>query len=199
MSLFENPPYLEKHQALTQAMGEFIGRFSLIEGSLLMLFATSLGISNTHAAAIINPVKTFSLALEMTDASVQFKLKGAPQLVYWNSLVSYIRELSGDRNFIAHSPIVIHSDGQSPDQMTTENTRPLIGPVLSGYLLDVERIPPMDDTEVSELVEDVTVALEHLTLFTEAFLKQDTSQQKFLSPISRRRQPRKQRLADSRK
>lgn len=186
--------FAEKENQLHRAAGALLSRFSNLETQLMFTYSQALSVPHATAAALLAPVKTFSLSLEMTNSAVQLKIAGTPATAYWNSLVEYIRELSGDRNFVAHTPVVAHGAG-APSTVDWAEVTPRVGPSMVGHFIGIEKIPALDESEVLELVADTQQAIELLMDFTSALAEQTTSQQKFASPVARRRPTRKQRQA----
>lgn len=195
--------YFSKRREMSNLIGEAITTWAYIEAMLLNHFAQSLRISPRRAANILIHVKSFSLLLSIVDAATKDALDGDPEIVHWNSLVEYARELSGDRNFIAHTPmsddapILFETDGLVGHDWN--KAEPKIGPSLSTQLAKNERIPPMDAQEIWELNADFRQAENALRDFLKYRISPDPSQSKFREPISRRRPSRKLRLEESRK
>ena len=97
--------YANKLNILNSKCGEFIGRFSKLEEEIVTLAIWSLKMDYNSGAAALQTFKNFTPLLEFTHSLLKNRLTEHKHL---NSLVEAIRELSGDRNFVAHSYIVIH-------------------------------------------------------------------------------------------
>lgn len=185
----------KKRDALAQALGHAISRWANIEYNLVTIFAKATGTSLKMAASILRQVKTFSLLLDMCHAAVRCRLEGTAELVYWQSLVEYARELSGDRNYMAHHALILHAPGP-PESMPPELVEPKIGPNILAVMAradDGKRVP-LDKTEIEELLADFQQLLVALMGFSNAFETGTTSLDKYCSPIERRRPPRNERL-----
>ena len=180
---------IAKRDELASALGNAISRWANAEFALVSIFATATRLEMSMAAAILTNIRAFSLLSDICNSAVRHRLNGARELVYWNSLVEYVVELSGDRNYIAHKAMIFHGTGLS--HFDGENT---IGPdllsVLSG---DVKIRLPVDVHELRQLLEDFQQLIELLVDFDQALKKDATSQEKYFVPIVRRRPPRKQR------
>lgn len=190
--------YLSKEAALHRAVGDAITRWARLEWALVETFSNAIGCPNKTGAAIFSNVKTFSLLLDITNSAVQCRLSENQEIKHWNSLVEYIRELSGDRNYMAHTGTVAYAPGH-PDEVDWAIAEAKIGPSTINYLHGNNRFEPMDTLEAEELSRDMQQALEFTMEFSHALANGKTSQEKFYSPISRRRPTRKQRLEDAKK
>lgn len=185
------PDHVMKERAVVHsAVGELIGRWANLELQLAMLFATALKLTPTNASLLLVHIKTFSLTMDLVDAAVKINLADRPRQ-RWNSLVGYIRELSGDRNYVAHTPAVFHL--KNPNEAENWGAAEVkVGPPTLGHLAQTGRLEPIGLEELAQLIEDIQEAL-HLTLDFQNDLKQPASNEKFATEIVRRRPPRKQR------
>jgi hypothetical protein len=93
--------YLVRESSLHYAIGVAISNFSLVEVHLLRTHAAASGQSIADAAALFSLFKNFTLALQVADLSIKRHLSDERNVDWWVSLVEYLRELSGDRNFEA--------------------------------------------------------------------------------------------------
>jgi hypothetical protein len=201
--------YSEKLNTLYRHLGIAIDRWSHLETLLVETFAISVGITQEHSAAILQHMIAFSLRFSVVNSSVAVKLKGSEALTFWNSLVEYIRELSGDRNYMAHTNTVAMmqtwkgpSDTSIPYHLTDEDwadADPAIGPALIAAILEDHGKQPMFNSEIVELINDFEEATKFLIAFNNALARGTTSQEIFSSPIVRPRPSRKIRLAETRK
>jgi hypothetical protein len=163
--------------------GMTISRFAVLETYLVLLFAECLGVPRNVAAALLQPVRNFTTTLDIVDVAVRHKIETQNALSYWTSLLDYIRELSGDRNYLAHTP-VMQFDGVLDDPLH------LIGPPLVTIIAgDLPRIMMMPETEVRELSRDVEQAVDMCVALWVAVSKGPLPD-KFSRPIERRRPPR---------
>lgn len=184
---------LESRYALEEALYTEIGRaisnWSWIEFHLISHFQHALKISRRRAVHILEPVTNFSLSLKIIDAANKDILDDEPQLIYWTSLVGYIRELSSDRNMLAHYPV------QSP--YTAEHfdidPQPYVGPTDPEYSAKQarRRLLPLD--EVRDLVLDFELAAILLADFSRWRFSNHPSPERFLKPIERNRPGRTER------
>ena len=188
-----------KESLLAHALGHAVSRWANVEFGIVSVFATATGMKPSMAAAILRNVKTFSLLLDMCHSAVQHRLRGAPELIYWNSLVKYAGELSGDRNYMAHNSMVLHAPG--PPETTPEHlVEPKIGPnVLAALAGEGEKRGPLDEAEITALLEDFQHLVELFMDFDKALKAHATSQEKYRGPVVRRRPPRSQRLEAARR
>lgn len=190
--------YAQKEMQIAAMVGLAMSRWANLKHALLQLFSVATSMPPVSAARFLAPIKTFSLSLDLTHAALKERLAGHPELVFCNSLIDYIRELSGDRNFIAHTAIVAHGPG-SPTTVDWAKAEPKIGPAVGAYLLGIEKIPPMSIADVVEIREDIQEAGGLVIDFFLALESGKPLPQKYHKPVSRRRPPRKERLVAGRK
>lgn len=182
--------YATREAELYRAVGDAVSRWARLEVSLLQTFAIALGIPVQTAAALLQQIQSFSLALDLTDSAVQAKLQRGAGTTHWNSLVKHLKELSSERNYIAHNTTVAHGPGSpeaGPDWLSAV---PKIGPSIVGHLTG-KRFRPVDAAEVSELVKDFQHVLEALTAFHQALQSGEASLQKLPERVPRRGPQRK--------
>lgn len=188
-------PVQVKRDALAQALGHAISRWTNVELAFVATFSTATNMPNNMSASILRNIRNFSTILNMTNSAVQWNLKGTEAITYWKSLVEYAQELSGDRNYMAHQAMVLHSPGP-PDTVDPELVKPKIGPnvlaALAGGPTDIHR--SLDEAEILEILADFQYLLESVMEFDQALKDDATSQTKFSNTIRRRRPPRKERL-----
>lgn len=190
--------YHEKERRLMEAVGRAITRWGNLEFQLLETFSAATKLPLKTTTALFSNIQTFSLKLTLVN-SVMCEALHEQYLPHWNSLVEYIRELSGDRNHLAHMPMVMHGHGP-PDQVNPDAVDPLIGPSSAKSILKTEdRRDPMDFLEVEQLVEDFQEAVELIMSLTKAMQQPPPLPAKFAQPVVRRRAPAKQRRENARK
>jgi hypothetical protein len=182
--------YATREADLNGAVGDAVSRWARLDFVLLQIFATALAIPMLTAASLFHHIKAFSLALDLTDSAVQSKLQGASGTTHWKSLVKYVRELSSERNYIAHTTIVAHGPGSPESGPDWLSTFPRIGPSIIGHLIG-KQFRPVDVAEVRELVKDFQHAIEALMKFHQALQAGEASLQKLPERIPRRRSHRK--------
>lgn len=192
----------EKQVALTSALGRAITRWAAVEMALVEIFISATGMQKDMAVAVLRPVKTFRLLMDMCNAAVRIRLADNPCLRHWNSLVDYANELSGDRNYMAHNAMVFHSPGD-PQKVDVGLVEPKIGPDILAALayesVDANSFErSLSAEEILELLEDFHELVEALFSFRKAWETGTTSQDKYLKPIERRRPPRNKRLEAAR-
>jgi hypothetical protein len=171
--------YERKMLSLHAQVGVAVSHFSLIETHLVRIFAISLNIPIELAIRMLAPVRNFTTVLDIIDPLVRHRLVGTAAMPYWTSLLDYVRELSGDRNYLAHTPL-IRSTGDEP------RIGPSVASILTG---ETPRIDPMTAGDVSEIILDFEQAAVFLTDFVQA-LEPRPLPEKFSQPVPRRRPPR---------
>jgi hypothetical protein len=177
----------DMYDDLASAVGIGISAFALLEVHLATLFATCLGLPTNVTARMLMPVKTFSLMLDMLDVVARHKIGSLGALPYWLTLLEYIRELSGDRNFIAHTPIVVHH-ATSEERELGDIGGPLLGPDLRAFMAGEVKRNPIEVAEVREVAEDFTHAGNLVQVLQRAIV--NSSLETLSRPIERRRPPR---------
>lgn len=198
--------YAKKEAQLAQAIGTAVSRWARLEHAIMSTFATATGLKQRTTAALFIHVKNSSLLLDMTDIAVRHLFldeeeqdnRKRPEITYWTSIVQYIRELSGDRNYIAHTDIVAHGEG-NPDEADWALAEPMIGPSQAAYFAGQDRFIPIGVGEVYELINDMQQVIEALMDFQRDLAARSTSQPKYHEPIARRRPSRKQRQEAARR
>ncbi len=132
--------------------------------------------------------------LEPVDTATKEMIQGGKVGVYWASAVEYVRELSGDRNHVAHVPLVLHA--KEPYEFR-------LGPSLIDYYaglgIDAPRREALDVPKLNELVKDFEAAYAVILDFCEAVQLCGPLPHKYFEPVARRRPPRKQRLEAARR
>jgi hypothetical protein len=169
--------------------------FAMIETQLGFLFAASVSLPIDISTRMLSPVKNFSTTLEIIDVAVRYKLKGSGALPYWLSLLEYIRELSGDRNYLAHTPMINHMPQTGTFPIDPQQAQPLLGPPVSAFLGVIVRRPPLDASEILEIIRDFEEAVKFTGDLNTAIAH--GSLDKLSQPIERRRPPRGKRPATS--
>jgi hypothetical protein len=168
-----------------------MSKWAALETQLLELAAWGLQMNLKSTAKLTSSFKTFSLSLEFTQSVCQARLKDTK---YLNTLVDLIREVSGDRNFIAHTQVVGHGPGD-PSTIDWALVEPKVGPALKEHFAgDQQKRDPMDTKEVSEIVEDI----QHLVSLTMDFTKVLKTGEPFPGKFHKRVEPRRPRLAERR-
>lgn len=195
--------YTEKLGELCASLGFAVARWANLEGQLLLLAGDALGLDDPKdMASIMAPLRSFSALLEFVDACVKIKLTSHGQVRHWNSLHEFIRELSGDRNFLAHQGIVAHNAGDANDPgFDWSKATPKVGPSMSAAIQGPEswKIAPMDIEEVEELAEDFQLAILFVMDLRQELLRHGPLPERFFEPVSRRRPSRGERRAQSRR
>ena len=188
-------PQESKQSLLAHALGHAVSRWANVEFNVVSIFATATKIPLNLASNVLGNVKTFSLLLDMCHSAVQYRLRDAPELDYWNSVVEYAKELSGDRNYMVHNAMVIHSPGP-PDSTPPDLCEVKIGPDVRAALAGKpEKRTPFDHNELTELLQDFQELVELLMRFNEWLANGATSPEKYRAPVVRRRPPRSKRRA----
>lgn len=187
-------PHAEKNYAvyhtklidLQQRVGEAVALWANLEFAVLHLTASSLRLSLNDAASLTTAFKSFALMLDFTDRSMKMFLSGRREIVYWNSLCELIRELSGDRNYIAHQGIVAHGELE-PQAADWAFVVPKVGPTYASHFLDKSNREPMDSAEVAEISNDIQHLIEVTMEFNNDLGGPRPLPQKYSDKVSRRR------------
>lgn len=187
------PKSRARRDALWLHVGAAMSGFSYLETNLMFLFSVCIGLPINVAARMLAPTKNFSLTLSIINVVVCHKVTPLGALPYWASLYDYIIELSGDRNYIAHTGIVYHGAGHPELTVSQDALEPKIGPSVSSHLMEDLRKDPMPLHEVIELCRDFDQA-SGLVQALQLALPQSLPE-KFFQPIVRRRPPRDKRRA----
>ncbi|MRU15660.1 hypothetical protein FDP25_09480 [Roseovarius sp. A21] len=148
------------------------------------------------AFKLLSSFRAFSSLLDFVDSAVRIRIKDEHEVSFWNSLVEYIRELSGDRNHIAHNPVVAHGN-EDPLEEDWDTVTPKVGPAPSSIATGRQKIHPMPAEELVELHNDFQFVCEILKEYNHAKATLHSLPDKFLQPISRRRPSRSERQAQN--
>jgi len=201
-AMAESHPFDAKTNDLLSAVGDVLTRWARLEFVLAMTFQAATRLPLKMVAAILIKIKTFSLTLDIVDSVVKRRLSDIEestgqrqkQLVFWNSLIEYVRELSGDRNFLAHTAVVIFGPGNNnqsgPDWNKAE---PFIGPspipIIAGQMKNFR----VGVIEAKEIALDIQETIQMLQDFAKTLETDTISQDRFFKPITRRRPRRADR------
>lgn len=167
---------------LAHGVGRCLTLWSGLEMMLLGACSFALGKTPGETGRLMSVMLSFSAKLQFVDIAMSDWLeKTGRSPRFWKSLVEYIRELSGDRNFIAHVPILIHTGENN------EVTGVFIGPSPDTMWGGNEKRDPMDLNEVLEVYQDIRQASLFLTTFMSALQLDEASPEIFGLPIGRRR------------
>lgn len=184
--------FARKERELFTTVGEVMSLWARIEFHLLRIFTLALGIKIETAASLLYPVKTFSLAMDLTNAAVRSRV-GNENIRSWTTLVEYIRELSGDRNYMAHTTTLAYMPTADLGEADYAKALCKIGPSITGHLVGQERKNPIDLAEATEIALDIQQAIDLLTAFHDRLGSGDASIENFDEPVVRRRPPRNRR------
>jgi len=192
----EPPGSLAEYNALKaefhQALGEAITEWAEVEYVLEHLFGLVVGGHGHTSRLILDPVLAFSVRAQIIDAMVRDRLgTEKDQNVYWNSLNEYLRELAGDRNFIAHAPLISHHYPKEEGRPRRMGGWPML--TWPRGLLHEQRILPMGTDDLREIRADFKHARELCGALCEALKSAPRLYGKLLQPIVRRRPPRAER------
>lgn len=187
-----NDPLRQRKFLLERAVGDAVGRWANLEAQLALIFANALRLSTRDACKLLVKVKTFSLMLDLVDAAVKIRLPDDAH-ARWNSIVALVRELSGDRNYIAHTSIVLHGPGDPNDPSVWKDADAKIGPSIIAHMAELRKKDPISLEEALELIEDIQQAVELIMEFSALFQTPDASRDTLVTKIARRRPPRAQR------
>ena len=172
-----------------------ISKWSSVEVGILSLFAVTNEISMQRAAAIASTFNGFSPLLGITDKSIRERFQGDRHneaIQYWNQLSEYVRELSGDRNNMAHSPIVIHS-AEEPDWDAPNSSAAVsVGPSPLLWLADSHK-RTLTSAELCELELDFVHATNCIFQFSSMVTGKTPFPEKSAAQFERRRPPRSSR------
>ena len=183
-------------RAMYALVGDAITRWALLESHLLRLFAASLKLSIYDAANLLVHVKNFSLMFELVDAAIRIR-HGNRSTARWASIAEFVRELSGDRNYIAHTPVMVHGRGNPNDPASWKPYTAVIGPAIVSFFSDARGRHPMDAAEIQEITCDIQQAIGFVLDIIDALDQEPPSPDILASRIERRRPPRTQRLANA--
>ena len=181
--------YSAKEKELFSALGELISRFSSLEFCVFELAEWALQMKRADAASLMSSFLSFSLVLTFAHKACKARLDSHE---YLNSLVEQIRELAGDRNFIAHTCVVAHGNSGPPNESDWTDTITKIGPHIRTHLAgSSQKREAMEVTEVSELIEDTKHLTKLFMEFSDTLRLGQPLSGKFLKPAP----PRRPRLA----
>lgn len=185
-------PDLEKKTAtLTEAIGRAISTFSLLESHLCMLFASCLGIRAGLAARLLAPIRSFRASLDVIDVAACHKLEPLGCLDHWTSLRAYLRDLSQDRNYLAHTSLMNHVALGAPVPVEPNAAEPMVGPSVTAFLSGTVKRDPVNGREADEIARDIEHATSLVAQLHAAMAAGALND--FRLPIVRRRPPRHQR------
>lgn len=180
--------YAQKADVLALHVGRAVALWANLEGSFINAAADAMNMSMEKMSSLVGAFKSFSLTLDFVDRVVKLSLDGRGEVRRWNSIIEYARELSADRNHIAHQGIVAHGRGH-PAEADWADAVPKVGPtIISHYLGNLKR-EPMDAGEVAEISQDIQHCVEALIDFYVALRTYGPLPQRLYEPVVRRRPP----------
>lgn len=185
-------PVKVKQMELLLAVGEVMHRWANLETQLAFTFCRALKLSIVDGCKLLVHIKTFALKMDIVNEAVKIGLAGKPS-ERWNSIAEFVRELSGDRNFVAHTPIIFHGPGDPSATESWGNVEVKIGPPTVNHYADIGKIRAIDQKEVLEIALDIQQAVELLMEFERLTQHQPLSEA-LSQKIERRRPPRAQRI-----
>lgn len=191
--------YAAREIDLAASVGIAITKWAMLENCLLRATSFALRQDATLTIRLLGTFRTFALLLDFTDVSMRDRLDDHPSLVFWTSLVEYVRELSGDRNFMAHTGIVRHTDGPGDSTTDWATAIPMLGPTLNSMLEPEDKRRTMGVNEVRELILDFEQAYKAIHALTEALSRPEPLPGIYGVPIVRRRPKRNERLEADRR
>jgi len=177
--------YSRKLAALHANVGRVMDLWANLEAQMLSLTAWGLKTDIQSTAKICHAFRTFSLTLDFTKSVCAARLTDQTYLNSWADLMS---EISGDRNFVAHTPITAHGFQNNPSTEDWAKAVPLIGPALKEYLSGATpRRSNMDLRDVFEVAEDVQHLISETMGFSRVLASGGALPDKYLHPIPLRR------------
>lgn len=194
-----DPTYKERERELAASVGYAISKWANIELQLIYIFSHILKLEEAEAARLLDGFNSFSITLNLISVAVRGRLAKSPALTFWKSLENYLRELSGDRNLIAHSAIVRHSTNLHGETSSSHKFVPKIGPSFEKLMAGSKVNRIADTQEVKEMEKDFIFATGLLAELTLALKNGEPLPEKFSQEVVRRRPSRSDRSQASRK
>lgn len=130
----------EAEAKLHLAVGVAIHTWQSVEHQLEQVFVHAADLAPIEVQAMFVQIQSFPLKVGLTDVAVRTSFaKDDEWTAKWTQICDYLRELSGDRNFIAHNGMVSHT----------------YGPGKSLYKIGMgnNKRPPLDEDAIWDLVE----------------------------------------------
>ena len=178
--------YEAREKEMAAQIGIALTAWANFEQMLFLISCWALQIEREKAASVVAHFLTFRNQLDFTDRLMRVRLENSPALQSWISLYNYCCELSGERNFIAHTPIVAHAKGP-PDKADYAEASPILGPSVRSGLGIKDKRDPMDIHEVRELELDFSHCAKFAADLCNALLLGGPSLENFREPVARRR------------
>lgn len=187
------PSYPELQSEIYEALGRAISKWSSVEMSMVTLFSVANNLSMERACKIVSNFTGFASLHQITDISVKDQLSKSPSaLDAWNELSNFVRELSGDRNNMAHSPVITKSPQEPQMEDADFVGELLVGPSPTLWVADRHK-RSIDLNELRELDADFTHAMNKLMQFGLVLVRGESFLYKFLEEPVRRRPARRDR------
>lgn len=188
----ETDTHISAEDYLHLKIGQAISTWSWVEYHLVSHFEHALSISRRRAVHILEPVINFSLRIQIIDAANKDILTGHVSEEYWSSLIEFVKELSGDRNMLAHYPV------QTPFSAQHLETEPIpyVGPTDPEYSARQAKRQTLPLDEVENLVGDFEEAAILLADFSRWRYSNLPCPERFCKAVKRLRPNRSARLAN---
>ncbi len=179
------PDYPEELAALQAkvafGVGRAISEWAMLETRLAFLAGNALKMEDFERIALLaSHIRSTSTLIEFVDACVRSRLAGQAMLERWNSIIAFVKELLGDRNFLAHNFMTTY---RSPSGEVEIH----VGPSLAGSILGKDRRDPMNAEEVHNVCEDIALANDLVEDFHRHCALIGPPPARLFRPISRRR------------
>lgn len=163
------------------ALGYASLRWQYVERQMLVVLANALGIEQRTANEMFAKIQTFALKLELLEIVVIPKMVDDEWRAKWREICAFIRELSGDRNYLMHNSMAFEV------QADLVTTIPKIG------FTNAKRTA-YDHLEIRELEHDFHHAYIDLLLIDSCVRNGQSSADKHREMNVRRRPSRTERL-----
>lgn len=182
--------YEAKLHELEQLVGRAVTLWVELEVHVVLMFAWGLRGRITDVTKLSHSINSFALLLDLAERAAKTRLGDRPEREAWNSIVQYVRGLSGDRNHIAHAGIVSHSK-EHPDHVDWATVVPKVGPSVSSFFVGTHKRQPMTAADVRRVIEDIQEAIDRTTeLHAHLTGERPSSPEKLARPIPIRRTSR---------
>jgi hypothetical protein len=183
MTTVTNPAHIPSdHDQLAMKIGIALNRWTSLEDNLMRLFGVLIDKPMAYGSEMFVRLHNFNARLDMVDCVAGLALKGKPELRYWKSVRPHLKELSEDRNILAHCFIGTRPDGTL-----------VAGQSVAHHIAGSTK-RSLSAQEIDELMEDFEDCFwKHLYQFEIHLTGYYVQDAVYHAPIKLRRPPRAQR------
>src|SRR5919112_5465513 len=95
------------------AIGKAMSAWAAVEDVTFLLFSQVLGVAEPIGMKIFYAFNSFGAKLSITNDVFLVVYENTPEAAYWQSLHNLLKDISRERNFVAHNPLLVGIRGDT--------------------------------------------------------------------------------------